>query len=370
MSFSVYIDASQIATTNKHTGIQRVVRNIVARIIHMLPCTVLLRFTQQPVTHNRFTEMLQKRPPGSLGDDTPIVFKTGDILFLLDDNIYYLHQLKDALFYLKSSGVAVVSLVHDVIPITHPMYVTDSHRKVFIDWLDVVEHVSSGIISVSEATKNELLKLKPDLQIKSFHLGCDIPTCLQRDVGITIPPGKNVLMVGTTEPRKCYTETLLEFEKIWETRSDINLIIVGCHGWLSENLVEKIRIHPLLNKNLFWLNNLDDSGLTYLYKNSDLFLFSSDTEGFGIPLVEASYYKMPLILRDTPIFREIAGCNALYFDKFDELPNIIVRVLDGAIIAPESSAIKPKTWDDATLECSMHLLKFRMERIKTLFQRK
>ena len=39
----------------------------------------------------------------------------------------------------------------------------------------------------------------------------------------------------------------------------------------------------------------------------------SEGEGFGLPLIEAAQYGLPIIARDIPVFREVAGENAYYF---------------------------------------------------------
>ena len=50
-----------------------------------------------------------------------------------------------------------------------------------------------------------------------------------------------------------------------------------------------------------------------IYQNSTALINASVGEGFGLPLVEASFFGLPLILRDTQIFREIAGDKSWFF---------------------------------------------------------
>ena len=40
---------------------------------------------------------------------------------------------------------------------------------------------------------------------------------------------------------------------------------------------------------------------------------ASEGEGFGLAIVEGARHGKPLILRDIPVFREIAGKHAFYF---------------------------------------------------------
>jgi glycosyltransferase involved in cell wall biosynthesis len=43
-------------------------------------------------------------------------------------------------------------------------------------------------------------------------------------------------------------------------------------------------------------------------------LAASEAEGFGLPLIEASFHNLPVLARDIAVFREVAGDAALYFD--------------------------------------------------------
>jgi glycosyltransferase involved in cell wall biosynthesis len=40
---------------------------------------------------------------------------------------------------------------------------------------------------------------------------------------------------------------------------------------------------------------------------------ASYDEGFGLPLIEAAHYGLPILARDIPVFREVAGNHATYF---------------------------------------------------------
>ena len=54
-----------------------------------------------------------------------------------------------------------------------------------------------------------------------------------------------------------------------------------------------------------------------MYSDSVALINASIDEGFGLPLVEASVFGLPLILRDIEIFREVAGEKAWYFATND-----------------------------------------------------
>ena len=57
-----------------------------------------------------------------------------------------------------------------------------------------------------------------------------------------------------------------------------------------------------------------DEELTELYASSSALIFSSKMEGFGLPVLEAFAAGCPVICSDIPVFREVGGDTALYFD--------------------------------------------------------
>jgi len=82
---------------------------------------------------------------------------------------------------------------------------------------------------------------------------------------------------------------------------------------LVDALVQKIRNHPELNKRLFWLEGISDEYLEKVYAASTCLIAASYGEGFGLPLIEAAQHKLPIIARDIPVFREVAGEHAYFF---------------------------------------------------------
>ncbi len=84
-------------------------------------------------------------------------------------------------------------------------------------------------------------------------------------------------------------------------------------GWQVDDLITRIKNHPKLNENLFWLDSISDEFLEQLYANSSCLLAVSEGEGFGLPIIEAMKHNLPIIARDIPVFNEIIGKKALYF---------------------------------------------------------
>lgn len=122
-----------------------------------------------------------------------------------------------------------------------------------------------------------------------------------------------VMMVGTLEPRKGHALVLDAFEILWANGCNATLVIVGKTGWHVESLVNRIRTHLQWGKCLIWLNDATDERLSEMYSSFDGLIFASEAEGFGLPLIEAAHFGLPILARDIPVFREIADEHATYF---------------------------------------------------------
>lgn len=76
-------------------------------------------------------------------------------------------------------------------------------------------------------------------------------------------------------------------------------------------------------------------------------------EGFGLPLIEAAHHQLPILARDIPVFREVAGPYASYFTAADaaSLANAIEHWLkQGADHVPQSHGMAQLTWAQSAQE--------------------
>jgi alpha-1,2-rhamnosyltransferase len=133
------------------------------------------------------------------------------------------------------------------------------------------------------------------------------------------------LTVGTIEPRKNHELILDAFDRLWAGRAPARLVIFGRLGWRSDALARRIRDHAELGRRLMWFETGSDTELDYAYRHASALIFASCSEGFGLPLVEAMQYGLPVLASDIPVFREIGTDYPTYFPL--EAP----RSLDAAL---------------------------------------
>ncbi len=65
-----------------------------------------------------------------------------------------------------------------------------------------------------------------------------------------------------------------------------------------------------------------------LYLISDILFLPSFQEGFGIPLLEASMIKLPIVCSKIPPFMEIGGDNVIYFEHGESPLRIAKRIIE------------------------------------------
>lgn len=326
------VDISELVQRDARTGIQRVVRSILHEWLNNPPQGYDVRAVYADAKTlgyryaNQFVQRFIGATASSTVQDSPIDYAAGDIFLALDMQPQV--QVAQSPFYqrLRDDGVAVFFVLYDLLPIRMPQFfppgAADNHTR----WVRAAA-ATDGVVCISRAVADDLrewLKYEPHLQprVDWFHMGADIEnstpsqglpgdaqTVLQQ---LSVRP--TLLMVGTLEPRKGHAQVLDATDELWCGQRDINLVIVGKLGWHMDDFAIRLRDHPEYDKRLFWLESISDEYLELVYENSDCLIAASYGEGFGLPLIEAAKRQLPVIARDIPVFREVAGECASYFD--------------------------------------------------------
>jgi glycosyltransferase involved in cell wall biosynthesis len=220
-------------------------------------------------------------------------------------------------------------MIYDLLPILSPQFFEGGVLEFYEKWLLTIARVSDGVVCISRAVADEFIewvdgkspeRLKP-LMVGWSHIGADlessVPTFgLPEDAEITLKVlrgNTTFLAVGTLEPRKGHLQMLEAFELLWAKGFQGNLVFVGKEGWNIEELKSRILSSHYLGKNLFWLAGISDEFLEIIYETSSCLIMASQGEGFGLPIVEGAQRGLPMIVRDIPVFREVAGSYASYF---------------------------------------------------------
>lgn len=288
----------------------------------------------------------------------PLQAQAGDQLVLLDSSWHAdIFPLAEKL---KAQGIGIVSVIYDLIPLTHPQFCDEGLVKVFDQWFDWIAKTADGFMAISRT-----ISVQVDAEIKRrlgpaaaaqrwhghFHLGSELDlvrdgTPLNADLKKMFRDTAPVyLMVSTIEPRKNHAYLLDAFELLWAQGSKARLCIIGKIGWKCEALVARIQQHPEWNRRLFMFNQINDKSLEYAYAHARALVFPSYVEGFGLPLVEAMQRGLPAMASDIPVFREIGGDFMVYFDLSSPLALVnLVLQFEGSNVFPASRPVTDWRW--------------------------
>ena len=113
------------------------------------------------------------------------------------------------------------------------------------------------------------------------------------------------IYVGNFYPHKNIERLVEAFSQIKE---DIFLVLVGPDDFFSKRLKQ--------DKRIIMYHNSSSADLVFFYKNARALIHPSLAEGFGLPLIEAVYFNLPVIASDISVFQEILTNHYLSFNPY------------------------------------------------------
>jgi glycosyltransferase involved in cell wall biosynthesis len=376
---TIFYDVTEISRLNRKTGIQRVTWEIFQALTDL---TSLTPWTLVPVIGNASSKHFYKadidtRAESFVAASSAIAISPSPADVFLSVDVHYKiePELVSALDGYRSSGCSIFFIIYDILPITHPelfavddkWFGNEDFLSQFTYWLSAAAALSNALISISMTTQSYVETWLEEQSIAEnrrprlahFRLGTNQPRCLETPPTARIDgifgSSTTFLMVGTLEPRKGHALALDAFDLLWNEGKKSKLVIIGKPGWRSEALTLRIKSHPHLGADLFYLNSATDDELAYSYTNASALLSISEVEGFGLPNIEAASYELPILARDIEVFREVCGEGAYYLPN-DLNPPILAQHLQTWIgladagTAPSPSHIKLISWRNSALE--------------------
>ena len=375
------VDVTAISQHDLKSGIERVVRNQLVELLRLADSG----YRVEPVFFRHEDGQMRCRYARSYGArvlgigtllegyDTLVEVQAGDVYYSADHSPHAVMSAADEGLFAnwRARGVEINFLLHDLLPVLRPEFFPPGTDVGHAAWLARIAVEADRIICISGAVADELRTwlanaavAAPGLDIAVLHHGADLggppPAPLASTPRLQqIAARPSFLMVGTIEPRKGHLQAIDAVDLLWAAGVDANLVIVGNEGWkpLADadrrtipHIIERLRQHPELGKRLLWLTGVDDSELEQIYLASTCLLSPSEGEGFGLPLIEAGRYDLPVLARDIPVFREVGGASASYFSGLDgaALADAMRAWLDrhAAGTLPTAPARAWHTWHD------------------------
>jgi alpha-1,3-rhamnosyl/mannosyltransferase len=219
---------------------------------------------------------------------------------------------------LKLSKLRLVFTIHDLTPWKAPHTLPKKLLSTPKLVLSHAIHKADVIITPTFTVKNEILELFPGVhheKVVPCHHGIEtiiVPASPETQSD----NNKCFLFVGTLEKRKNVASLVRAFARLVKKRklSNCKLLLIGKPGYGFDEIQQAIQTESVADF-VLTTGYVEPNRLAQLYASARALVMPSLYEGFGIPLIEAMAYGVPVIASDIPVFREVAEDAALYYGQ-------------------------------------------------------
>jgi glycosyltransferase involved in cell wall biosynthesis len=238
---------------------------------------------------------------------------------------------------LRSKKTKTVVTIHDLAFKFFPQFFKKKDLRRLNWFTDYVVRNADKLIAISNSTKNDLIKLYPNIdeeKIKVIYHGYDKnlynENITQEEIEKTkasyaLRASRYAIYVGAIQPRK-NIETLIEaYRLIKEDFPDLKLAIAGDLGWLFEPVLRKIKSV----EGVIYLGKFKTKDLPALLRGAEAFVLPSLYEGFGLPILEAMACGAPVIAADNSSLGEVSGDAGILYKPNE--PGTLADVLRGVL---------------------------------------
>lgn len=346
----------QILATQKYGGISRYFYEIASRIMNLADVKISCLFNRNyyfrdmlPIyaPKNFMSSFIERKLSGTLNRLHSLhVMKGCDIL----------HPTYYKPYMLGRFSGKIILTVHDLINEIYGVNPEETHNK------HRMLHAAAHVIAISENTKNDILRIFPDIspeKISVIYHGSSMQTPTSAGEN---PLGRPyVLFVGARWSYKNFVRFVMAMRPILERHGDLKVLCAGGGEFSADEFALMGEM-----SSRYVQRNMNDDELAQAYANAECFVFPSEYEGFGIPVLESFACECPLVCSNASSLPEVANNATEYFDPFnvDDMSAAIMRVIEDESLRERLRAsgrerIKLFSWDDTarrTLECYRKVL--------------
>jgi glycosyltransferase involved in cell wall biosynthesis len=204
----------------------------------------------------------------------------------------------------------------------------------------------------STYTRNIILNYNKEAKVTATGVGVDLNTFHPRRIRIIDSNGKPIVMAIIRDQRYKGGNVAIRALNLINRKQPIHAILVG-DGRAIDKLFKEVK--PEFRYTIF--SNVDDETLAKLYSSSDVFIFTSYKEGFGLPPLEAMAGGTAVVTTDCGGIRDYAvdGYNSLIVPPGDPaaIAETVIKILNNQrlrdkLIQNGLETAKQWTWDKVT----------------------
>ena len=252
---------------------------------------------------------------------------------LVQDEIDIYHGLSHEIpLGIEKTNIKSVVTIHDLIFIRYPHLFSSIDRKIYHKKFQSACKRANKIIAISHQTKNDIIEFfgTDENKIEVVYQGCNNvfqskiskkrieEICKKYNL-----PEKFILNVGTIEERK----NLLTILKSIKELPKQHLVVIGNGKEYKNKCLQYIKKHNL-QKRVSFLSGIELEEIAAIYQKSEIMIYPSVFEGFGIPILEALFSKTPVITSQGGCFSETGGEHSIYINPLSvsEMTSAITKI--------------------------------------------
>ncbi len=231
---------------------------------------------------------------------------------------------------------------------------TQMRRQRYINTIKLVAKRSKMLLAISENTKKDFMKYArvPESKIEVVYLGVNQvelkkeikkPALVTRyystpwgDIAkqSTLPSNPFLLFIGGADPRRKLSDLVSAYHLLKAQGVDISLVMAG-DTMKGFNSIPNIEVRDILlnssyPEDIYMLGFVDENVQEWLYKNALAFVYPTQYEGFGLPILEAMQYGTPVIAYSNSSISEISGTISLYGDGFVDIAKLCESLISSS----------------------------------------
>lgn len=212
-------------------------------------------------------------------------------------------------------AVPSVVTMHDMLYWSHPELMSTGFYTGPVKWMERrASRAATRILTISDVSRDEILKF---LKVEPSRLDV-VPLA-----GTASPASDRshydaaaqgmILATGNRRPHKNWA-SLIRALPLVDEKIRPRLVITGSHG---EDPLRAIVEELQLDRWVELKSWVSAEELNALYSSATVMAMPSYCDGFCLPALESMMAGLPVMLSEIPVYREVAGDAALYFDPTD-----------------------------------------------------
>jgi glycosyltransferase involved in cell wall biosynthesis len=314
----------------------------------------------EEVEHSKLKATMQKAV-----DATELYSPVAGDTILMLGAFWVLENIAERIGVLRRRGVFIGTLIHDIIPLSHPEFCERSLTDAFRSHFYTVAKFVDLIMTVSDYTAREVRQFLDDSNLPCppmrtlllAHKTWDSPRVARKLPSRVskIITENYVLYVSTIEIRKNHTYLFRLWKRLVKERgrNAPKLVLLGRPGWRVADLLSQLESTANLEGMIKILHDVSDTALAELYRHAMFTVFPSFVEGWGLPVGESLIFGKPCLASTSSSVPEVGGVFADYIDPHNESDGYtkIVRFLDDPDHLEERSKnirdnFRARNWSD------------------------